>query len=745
MACQTRLQKENGKYLWFTLLGLGFRPENHLLFYVTETTAKHMNLGPNMFDKPNKDAFYIVIHFLLEKLNPTRFHQTYKYCLPLGSNKQDAAFRKETCFWLREIMDETGYPGSKVLMSLLLSPGGPKFTSLMVRLATHVMLQEMKTFSIDGSWMPDAVAKPASSLDMAVKRLNLIKKRFLKEVIHQHCFLQEEQKRAQSVVNSLRDLTAESKKYDELLKKHVGDCVREEESSADKPATVRSLWSSVDGMLSTTEQNRKVLESVLEGEADRYALDGTGRRLKVPRSLLERMERPSQQLRSGKVYEGGQLKPLCALELFAHALRLLKDEFGEPPLSPARFGPLQLQDRGRRLLRHLQELRLLGLKISMEEIPEVKSAISELEAQSDKKWPDAPFVSLLDDDPALGFLSPMARWSSEPTFDSSDASGVFSQFPAKLPEKSSERHLAEGESDTSSDLKGRGAAAEERPRGDAAAESSPADSSLDWLLRVSPPPRQKTPSAPPQATVRATPTRTKKPILDMECDNLADQFADAVATASPTTGRLAGLELEGILSVLHGDPFNTRKQLPRTPESLILDVKSSWKKALEEDNTEKCDDSVTGCLTPVGDARRPGSSHDAFSTPGTPKSERRSFWGTVCSVTPFSLAHETLPELPSCDTLLSFDEEDEPIAVPRLEAGESALNVSHVRQPRDGGSPDCFLLARNISALGRERPSPPAVFSLDLDALGTLTPPLKTQQDCLPTLISFSPMDDKAH
>ncbi|XP_061524793.1 HAUS augmin-like complex subunit 6 isoform X2 [Phycodurus eques] len=724
MACQTRLQKENGKYLWFTLLGLGFRPENHLLFYVTETTAKHMNLGPNMFDKPNKDAFYIVIHFLLEKLHPTRFHQTYKYCLPLGSNKQDAAFRKETCFWLREIMDETGYPGSKVLMSLLLSPGGPKFTSLMVHLATHVMLQEMKTFSIDGSWVPDAVAKPASSLDMAVKRLNLIKKRFLKEVIHQHCFLQEEQKRVQSVVNSLRDLTAESKKYDELLKKHVGDCVHEEESSADKPETVRSLWSSVDGMLSTTEQNRKALESVLEGEADRYALDGTGRRLKVPRSLLERMERPSQQLRSGKVYEGGQLKPLCALELFAHSLRLLKDEFGEPPLSPARFDPLQLQDRGRRLLRHLQELRLLGLKISMEEIPEVKSAISELEAQSDKKWPDAPFVSLLDDDPALGFLSPMARWSSEPTFDSSDASGVFSQFPAKLPEKSSERHLGEGESDTSLDLKGRGAAAEERPRGDAAAESSPADSSLDWLLRVSPPPRQKTPSAPPQ-------------------------FADAVATASPTTGRLAGLELEGILSVLHGDPFNTRKQLPRTPESLILDVKSSWKKALEEDNAEKCDDSVAGCLTPVGDARRPGSSHDAFSTPGTPKSERRSFWGTVCPVTPFSLAHETLPELPSCDTLLSFDgdEEDEPIAVPRPEADESPLNVSrgYVRQPRDGGSPECFLLARNISALSRERPSPPAVFSLDLDALGTLTPPLKTQQDCLPTLISFSPMDDKAH
>ena len=33
----------------------------------------------NMFDKPNKDAFYIVTHFLLEKLNATRFHEAFRY------------------------------------------------------------------------------------------------------------------------------------------------------------------------------------------------------------------------------------------------------------------------------------------------------------------------------------------------------------------------------------------------------------------------------------------------------------------------------------------------------------------------------------------------------------------------------------------------------------------------------------------------------------------------------------------
>lgn len=38
--------------------------------------------------------------------------------------------------------------------------------------------------------------------------------------------------------------------------------------------------------------------------------------------------------------------------------------------------------------------------------------------------------------------------------------------------------------------------------------------------------------------------------------------------AIPSEGRVRGLDLEALLSMLHTDPFSTRKQLPRTPESL---------------------------------------------------------------------------------------------------------------------------------------------------------------------------------
>lgn len=46
---------------------------------------------------------------------------------------------------------------------MFLSPGGPKFTSLMLSLANHVMLQEMKTFHT-GDTHTHTFDSPASAL-----------------------------------------------------------------------------------------------------------------------------------------------------------------------------------------------------------------------------------------------------------------------------------------------------------------------------------------------------------------------------------------------------------------------------------------------------------------------------------------------------------------------------------------------------------------------------------------------------
>nr|XP_057923156.1 HAUS augmin-like complex subunit 6 [Doryrhamphus excisus] len=787
MASQTFLQKQSGKYLWISLLSLGFQPDNYLSSNISKTTAKHVNLGPNMFDKPNKDAFFIVINFLLEKLNPTRFQQTYRFCLPVVGSKQDAEFRKVTCAWLREVMDETGYTGSKMVASLLLSPGGPKFTSLMLHLAKQVMLQEMKTFTADDGFVPESAATPASSLDMASKRLHLAKTRFLKEAVHQDRVLQEYHNQAKGIEDSLRHLRDESKKYDALLKHHIGDSLQPEESSANKTEMVRSLWSDIDEMQSTTEESQNVLESVIKGVVDQYILDGTDRRLQIPHSLLERIEQLPQQLSSGSVYKAQQLNLLCVLEVANHALRLLKEERCRVQKAPKpQLNLTHLEQKCQQMARGLQDLQLLRLKSSKEDIPEVRRHIGDLEAEWDKKWmdtlKDTPLVSFLSEDPTPGFLSPMARLSFEPAADASHGCSIFSQFPAKLPDKSSECKLPEGDGNTCSFLKSSFSTADKHRGGDIAASASPqVNSSLDWLFDTPPSPSQKTPSLPQQATVsihpKVTPTRAKIPVLDMECDNLADQFANAVAPTSSTADQLDSLDLEWILGTLHEDPFSTRKQLPRTPESLILDIKTSWRKAVEKDAAEKAQQPlecnfVAGHITPPSEAdgtllSPPCCSDSVCSQPCSPPSNQKravirssllegtfratgspsdTTITTTSSILPqFSLDQETLPELPSCNSLLSLDEEEDELLIPcqKKDFTMSPLKSGNrpIQQLRGGSSaenirlPECILLGHEISAEASKE-----VFSLDLHALDTQSP--TKQEYCLPTLITFSPIED---
>uniref|UniRef100_A0A3Q4GLB5 HAUS augmin-like complex, subunit 6 n=1 Tax=Neolamprologus brichardi TaxID=32507 RepID=A0A3Q4GLB5_NEOBR len=739
MANPALLQKKNGQYLWFSLLGLGFQPD------VAVSFMSHRN----MFDKPNKDAFYIVTHFLLEKLNRTRFHEAYRHCWPVLNPKADAEFRKVTCAWLREIMEETANTGSRVVASLFLSPGGPKFVSLMLHLAKHVMLQEMKTFATDGSWVPEAAAMPASTSNLAIKRFNLVRARFLKTAVEQDRFLHEYQRRAQLLVKSMRDIKAEGVKYDELLFFLVLTDVL-------CYPKVRSLWSAIDGMLSAIKEEQSAVESVLKGDVDQYTLDGTDQVLKIPRCLLERIEQLPHQFSSGNVYEANQLNLLCVMELMTHAAQLLKEERCRVSHAPVpQLNPQHLQEMSRQMARTLQDLHLIRQKISKEEIPEVRSAIQDLEAEWDKKWMDTlketPLVSFLNEDPALGFLSPMAPLSFEPAAEASYKSSVFSQYPAKL--------------------------LGERNR---------------IIINV----RKMT-----HTDWKVTPLRTKTQILNMEYDNLADQFADAVTTAAPSEGRVKGLELEALLSSLQRDPFSARKQLPRTPESLIMDVKSSWRKAVEEDKVKKnqppaeFNDSIIEQLTPVSEHHNgspssefPGSDTTTQTVPSAVRShsippvcQQGAFhksilaWDTFIteahdspgvtggSVVHFSLDQETLPEIPGCDSLLSLDDEemksedDDEQLIPllKLEVKQPPLNC-HQHEARNDGflmegtrTPECLLSDYTVSGLDRDWSEEPAsskeatdkIFSLDLDALKTPSP-LKKQEYRLPELITFSPIDD---
>ncbi|KAG9345515.1 hypothetical protein JZ751_008659 [Albula glossodonta] len=808
-------QKSNAQYLWWTLLGLGFQPE--IAAATSKASIRHITLGIHMFDKPNKDAFYIVTHFLFEKLNPARAHEMFRHCWPVMDRKADAEFRKVTFSWIRDLGDKCGKYIPKVVASLFLSPGGPKFINVMLQLAKYVMLQEMKSFSTDKTWVPEASAAKAQSVETAMLRYQLVKMRFQRAAVWQDCVVQEYQRRAQSLVKSMRDLRSEDAKYDSV---HEQESEEEMCLQSEKILKVRSLWADVNKILSTLEEERKVVDCVVKGNVDQYSLDGTSFTLKIPKALLERIERSAHMSSAGNLYEAGQLNLLRLLELLNEALCLLQEE---RVLAGAAALQLDLQDMEEKALHlkgSLEACKLLRKKISQEDIPEVKGFIQNMEVAWNRKWEDClrrkPLPSFLNEDPALDFLSPMAPLSFEPATEAKFKSSIFSSYSAKFPElppisqpSSAEPIKEEAPAKIPDSLENaeREMVDLHDPQSFGHHATQPSETStistavssrpLTPCKDPSPCPVQKDKSlALGDPCLKACGWDKKAMILDMECDNLANQFAEAV-TASPTGYRIRGLELEDLLGNL-ADPFSTRKQLPRTPESLISEVKSSWRRAVAEGEAEKS--RLSGRLiegsekafTPLPEAAEacPSSGLDRpqavtshlrqqgeslHSTLSWDSALLEATQGHSSDVIQFGIAFETMPELPGSESLLSSsdgametssvmeeDEEDElvlPRILPNTTEPEMELHSARCRFDRirkvysEASFTDC-------RAKMPEPPSSPQnvgnspetvdwktgskVFSLDLD---TLESPSLSRNDrlSLPKLVTFSPMDDLMH
>ncbi|XP_048827412.1 HAUS augmin-like complex subunit 6 [Brienomyrus brachyistius] len=799
--------QENSKYLWWALLSLGFQPEAAAASAgFSKKNVRHVNLGMSMFEKPNKDAFYVVTYFLFEKLNPGRAHELFRYCCPILDRKADAEFRKVTFAWLRDIAAEYGNAFPKVVASLFLSPGGLKFISLMFHLAKHVMLQEMKSFSTDG-WVPESVVTEAKSVEMAVKRFQLVKSRFLRAAVEQDCVIQSYQRKAQTLVKSIRDRRAEEAKYDDLLKTYEQEDEQQRNILSEKVIKVRSLWTNVNKILSSLKEERAVVDSVVKGDVDQYVLDGTDLALKIPRCLLDQIENSCQMSSAGNVYEGGQLNVLSLLELLREALVLLEQERLQLGSSAPEFNLQHLEEQASLLGRALDALRLTGRKVTKEEIPEVKGSIQKMQELWDRKWAESlgrtPLQSFLTEDPALKFLSPMAPLSFES--EAGLTSCIFSQYPAMLPDElPAQQPVSRGP--TSAGNVGKKDRAPESSSATAPANKSVARSeSSRPSTPCKPPSSRSTPCCNPlpaftqtgvlkHASVRNTRPRVsgakkKAVILDQECDSLADQFAAAVTGGSVDNG-IRGLDLEDLLSTL-SDPFSTRKQLPRTPESLISEVKRSWKKALEEGEAEKTRLSgrfadCTGRSSPARhealQAACPSLTESLLGaavaqTPETPIHQATESlnstlpWDSVrasCTqadandIVQFGIANETMPDLLGDESLGSsngsLEDDGEEPAFPQLlpnlvdfegelrpacdrlgKIREAYGNMSYQEdgQPLELQSPQ---QGRAVSPEEADWKAGDKVFSLDLDALESPSP---TKGRCsLPKLVTFSPLDD---
>uniref|UniRef100_W5UCK3 HAUS augmin-like complex subunit 6 n=1 Tax=Ictalurus punctatus TaxID=7998 RepID=W5UCK3_ICTPU len=786
------VQDAGGKYLWWCLQSLEF----HLDVAAStkgKTNMKHLNLGMNMFDKPNKEAAYLVVHFLFKKLNPSRVQDVFRHCWPVLDHKADAEFRKVTFGWLQEIVNEKGSNFPKVVASHLHSSSGPRFINLMLHLAKYVMLKIMRTSNTDGTWVPEAAAVPASSQELEMKRFQMVKRRFQRVSVKQDAFIQEYQKRARHLEKSLKDHKAEDVKYDDLLKKYENK-TNLEKDLLEKIHKVQSMWAEIDESLSRLEGERSVLASVIEGKVDQYVLDGKDISVKIPAVLLERMERLSPQTSAGSLYEGGLPVILRLLELLNVGLRLLNEERAKLSGPTSQLSHQPLQEQALLMNRSKETLKNMRRKLTKEDIPQIKSNIKKLELDWQTKWAEClshtPLSSFLNDDPVLDFLSPMPPLSFEAASEVSFKASIFSHYPAKLSELAGQTPKdqevkTDGDflsslpiEDKTEDILFSSCFASPRPVTPCGVHHLTPTCVKMPSVAPTPSPFQASKSRPLPSQMKTSAVRPKAQILDLEYENLASQFADAV-TMSPVDGRRSGMELEQLLNTL-SDPFTAKKQLPRTPESLIMDVRTSWRKAVEEGKVEKKHEKCNDSLTPIFEVKERSPNPETFSLRDSsilmanplPCSPLPPQQGTSChstlawdmshlealsqtssNIIHFSIDHETFPE-PENDA--SFNCSDcsqvvEELLLPPVTACSPAVETTcqmvrrHLNESPFMGRfkdahadfmPSALRISPGLGSCSGEK-----VFSLDLDQLESFSSPLR-EELTLPNLIAFSPMDE---
>nr|XP_030696486.1 HAUS augmin-like complex subunit 6 isoform X1 [Globicephala melas] len=591
------------EHLWMYLQALGFEPGSATV--AGGKIVSHTHLGVNMFDKLNRDAFQIVSYFLFQTLDQSLTKEVFKLCWPPFDQKSDTEFRKHCCEWLKKISAECGSSFPQVVGSLFLSPGGPKFIHLMYHFARFVAINYIKTHSKNSSvhFTETFNIKP-QDLHKCIARCHVARNRFLQILQREDYVTRKYQENAQLSVKQIQNLRSECVGQQNEIKKM--EPYDDQSNIQEKIQKVRSLWASVNETLMVLEKEREVVSSVLS-VVNQYTLDGTNVAINIPRLLLDKIEKQMCQLHIGNVYEAGKLNLLTVIQLLNEVLKVMKYEHCQANQARLTIDLHFLEKETKVQRERLSDLKHMRYKIK-EDVSTIKHSIVEKQEEWHKNWKEflglSPFSLIKGWTPAVDLLPPMSPLSFDPASEEAYEKSILLQYPASLPD-TRKQHTQEDDCRRASDILETKCDLANSPASFLLQPISPSDRNSVTLLEkdtnlMTPREKNETVSkktsefeaedssssniAKSSAFGGSLPAKKSDP-FQKEQDHLVEEVARAVLSDSPQPSKGKEVILEELIDSLASNPFLTRNQIPRTPENLISEIRSSWRKAVKiEDN-----------------------------------------------------------------------------------------------------------------------------------------------------------------
>ncbi|XP_074935819.1 HAUS augmin-like complex subunit 6 isoform X1 [Phalacrocorax aristotelis] len=589
------------KHLRLYLRALGF-----------DRTAGIRGLQPrkDIFRNRSNSGFHAIVLFLFTKLDPSRAAETFRDCHFLVGGFTNPEFRKKCCKWLKEILKEHRGCFPQVTPSALMVPAGPKFIRLLYRFARHVVVENMKINSV-GTEIPfaEAVELMPKDMYMANARCRVAYNKLLQILQKEDFVIQEYEKKAQSLIEEINQIQSEYTALQiQFYKMKQND--ENKNDRTERIQKVRSMWTCIMEMLTSLQKEKAVVDSVLtvlSSGSRRCILDGTNVVVRVPQLLAHRVESHMHQVCIGNVYEAEKLNFLTVIQLLNEALRILRDEHCQAELKQ------EIQVTERKIMLHRKAL--LSLQANRIKIEQQHCVLSESISREQEDW-EVKWKSF------LGSLSPL-NLNLDSELGPSEAlqahcfslaeeyeDSIFHWPLVSVPDVRDSNHEKCGEKDDGV-LETMMDKLMPPPRcplplgiSSVPLELSKVSENRDMLIEKSlhmqtckgekkPVPLKMLKNGKDKPVIskmwenagghvtQMEPSAKKDNLLERARDELAEEVAKRVVSESPQSTEGKEMALEDLISSLAFNPFLTRKQIPRTPENLLTEIRSSWRKAIE--------------------------------------------------------------------------------------------------------------------------------------------------------------------
>ncbi|CAH2293948.1 Hypothetical predicted protein [Pelobates cultripes] len=427
--------------------------------------------------------------------------------------------------------------------------------------------------------------------------------RYLQVLQRENFVITEYQRKAQILVKQIRELRSDCVA---LENQNRSGNVSTDRCRNEKVEKIRYMWNVIMQSLKTIEKEVEVVDLVVKGNVDQYCLDGSNVTLNIPDTLVARIENEMYRLQMENVYEAGKVNLITVIQLLNEALMIVKQERCQQNCKGVPLDLQYLAGKAKFEMDILTRLMNIRHKIKRENIVAIDKVIAETEKEWEKKWTKvlgkSPFgvYKLLDLQPST--------FSHQPALEE-EFSSILGQFAPCLPEELSKTptkpitkdgalrksfvdasiFTPTGRSHLS--LRGQTPILKRRMSLNEQDFRTPSPYVKDGFLELTPKSAgnkrlSDTSWKAGSSLLAVSPSPCKKDPMSAARQQLAQQVADLIASESPRTSEGRAGELEDLLGMLSSDPFLSKKEIPRTPENLLSEIRSSWRKAIESESSD---------------------------------------------------------------------------------------------------------------------------------------------------------------